>query len=243
MSGTDETDAVSLFQATLNECRHLYVSSGRLCSQQYPHLIQKSGEDFVQLMDDLHRGLVLKIYMSVCQADREWSIPERELAKVLFHHLWGKQLAGEQLRDAAREAAKDSESLEWYSLVRPFDRITPLRERISALETIVMRLANLVARCDGVLKDSEAAAIQSIRDELRLPLRPSPTEEPRKHEERSASSGNAIASMQQHASAVREATAAQARLPASESQVPQPTADLQTVLAELDELIGLSKVK
>jgi SpoVK/Ycf46/Vps4 family AAA+-type ATPase len=100
-----------------------------------------------------------------------------------------------------------------------------------------------VARCDGVLKDSEAAAIQSIRDELRLPLRPSPTEEPRKHEERSASSGKAIASMQQHASAVREATAAQARLPASESQVPQPTADLQTVLAELDELIGLSKVK
>src|SRR3954451_23680691 len=242
MSGTDEIEAVSLFKATLNECRKLYVSSGRLCAQQYPQLIQKSGEDFVQLMDDLHRGLVLKIYMTVCQADREWSTPERELAKVLFLHLWGKQLAGEQLRDAAREAAKDSESLEWYSLVRPFDRIAPLRERISALETVVMRLANLVARADGVLKDSEAAAIQSIRDALRLPSRPLPTEE-RRDEERAASSGQAIASMQQHAPEVREATGADAGRAGSTSQVHQPTADLPSVLAELDELIGLTEVK
>ena len=111
-------------------------------------------------MDDLHRALVLKIYMTVCEADRKWSKPEREMAEVLFEHLWNRRLTGEQLCAAAREAAADSTKLKWYSLIRPFDRIVPLRERIGALETIVMRLANMVARADGVLNEAEAAVIR-----------------------------------------------------------------------------------
>ena len=52
--------------------------------------------------------------------------------------------------------AEDVSKLPWYSLIRPFDRIVPLRDRIGALETVVMRLANLVARADGQLRDQEA---------------------------------------------------------------------------------------
>src|SRR5215213_304142 len=172
MAGDQITDTLSVFRATLEECRKLYVLSGQLCAQQYPHLIQKSGDEFVQLMDDLHRALVLKIYVVVCEADREWSAAERELAEVLFEHLWHKRLTGEQLRATAREAAADSQRIKWYSVIRPFDRIEPLRERVGALETIVLRLANLIGRADGVLHDVEAAAIKTIRDELHLHLRP-----------------------------------------------------------------------
>src|SRR3954462_10972744 len=81
-----------------------------------------------------------------------------------------------------------------------------------------------------------------MRDARRPPSGPRPTEE-RRHEERAASSGQAIVSMQQHAPEVREATGTQAGRAGSTSQIRQPAADLPSVLAELDELIGLAEVK
>jgi SpoVK/Ycf46/Vps4 family AAA+-type ATPase len=242
MLGTDRSDTLSLFKHTLEECRELYVSSGRLCAQQYPQLIEKSGNEFVQLMDDLHRALVLKIYISVCEADRDWSAAEREMAVVLFEHLWNQHLTGDKLAIAARQAAHESEKLKWYSLIRPFDRIAPLRERIGTLETIVMRLANLVGRADNVLKDAEAAAIQSIRDEIRRNLHSLPMNEAANRDDRNAVGGQAIATMQKDAADLRAAT------PSSTAQSKpglmsdaRPT--LEAALKELDELIGLAPIK
>ena len=85
-----------------------------------------SAEQFIALMDDLHRALVLKVYFSVCEADQKWSSRERFLAEELFDHLWGKRLTGEELRTAARRLSEDATKLKWYSIVRPFDQIVPL---------------------------------------------------------------------------------------------------------------------
>jgi hypothetical protein len=247
MSDSDSSNPASLFRTTLEECRELYVSSGKLCAQQYPQLIAQSGEAFVQLMDDLHRALVLKIYITICEADREWSPAERELGEILFEHLWNQRLTGEKLSVAARQAAGESQKLKWYSLVRPFDRIVPLRDRIGTLETIVMRLANLIARADGVLAAKEAAVIQSVRQELHHHLRPVPIDEGTKHDEPNAVSGQAIATMQQDAGTVREAIksrgGATAVAMARESKRGAAQPDLQKALAELDELIGLAPIK
>ena len=246
MLARDPSNTLTLFKATLDECRELYVSSGQLCAQQYPHLITKSGDEFVQLMDDLHRALVLKIYVNVCEADKEWSQPEREMAQVLFEHLWNKRLTGAQLSAAAREGARDAAKLQWYSLIRPFDTIVPLRDRIGALETVAVRLANLVARADGALCDAEAAVIQSIRDELRHHLRQVPIDQPTRHEETTAVSGQAIATMQQDAADVRAATrqVGQAVTDKAVRGVRQAQPDLlEAALKELDQLIGLAPVK
>jgi hypothetical protein len=246
MAGDETTDTLSVFRATLEECRKLYVSSGQLCAQQYPHLIDKKGDEFVQLMDDLHRALVLKIYVVVCEADRKWSQAEREMAEVLFDHLWHRPLTAEQLRATAREAAADSQRINWYSVIRPFDRIEPLRERLGALETMVMRLANLVGRADGVLHEAEAAAIRSIRDELHLHLRPSQHEASEKRIDINANTDKAIATMQQDAAHVRSSTQPASGPAASigrESGVHQAQPDLSQALKELDELIGLAAIK
>ncbi len=206
MLGRDHDTTGSLFRSILDECRELYVSSGKLCAQQFPQLIEQSGDKFVQLMDDLHRALVLKIYVTICEADQQWSPAERELAVILFEHLWNQHLSGEKLCMAAREAAHESEKLKWYSMIRPFDRIAPLRERIGTLETLVMRLANVIARADGTLHEKEAAVIQTIREELRVDLRPVPVDEPTRHDEPHAMSGQAIATMQEDAGGIRHAT-------------------------------------
>ncbi|HVT27162.1 MAG TPA: AAA family ATPase [Lacipirellulaceae bacterium] len=246
MSGRENANSLSLFRSVLDECRELYVSSGKLCAQQYPQLITQSAGDFVQLMDDLHRALVLKIYITICEADREWSPAERQLGTELFQHLWNKRLTCDQLSAAAREAARESSKLQWYSLIRPFDHIAPLRERIGALETIIVRLANLVARADGVLHERESAVIQLIRQELQRDLRAVPIDETKMHDEQQTVGGQAIATMQQDAGTVHKATrqnvgqALPDSRPAATSQA-QP--DLQGALAELDGLIGLAPIK
>lgn len=244
-------DTVSLFRSTLAECRELYLSSGRLCASQYPQLIEQSGSEFVQLMDDLHRGLLLKIYITVCEADRQWSEGERRLGEVLFEHLWGKHLTGDRLGIAAREAAHESEKLAWYSLVRPFDRLPPLRDRRGTLETIIMRLANLIARSDGVLHPNEAAAIQSIHDELESHFGVIPLEHSGRRTTQIPVGTEAIATIQADASGARRATQPSSTETGAGQRVDEAAVaganrrppDLHEALSELDELIGLAPIK
>lgn len=251
------------FSRTLRQCRDLYISSGQLCALEYPQLIRQSGAEFIQLMDDLHRALVLKVYFSICEADRKWSRAERQLAQELFDHLWDRWLEGAQLTETARRAAQDSARLKWYSLVRPFDRLAPLRERVGELETIVIRLANLVARADGRLAPSEADAIRSLQEELHRHLRRLPIEGPDQHEMADAQGPQAIQQIQREAEHIQSATRTAAepegasRSPTGRSQIrtqvefatppKQPAKveqlSLEDALAELKALIGLKRVK
>jgi hypothetical protein len=252
MTAVDIPNSPSLFATTLQECRELYVSSGRLCVHEYPDRVKPAGDKFVELMDDLHRALVLKTYVSICEADRQWSNEERFLAETLFQHLWGKRLTGDNLRTAARRAAADSSKLKWYSLIRPFDKIVPLRERIGTLETLVVRLANIIARADGELKEREAAVIRSIHEELRGHLRPVPIDEPTQHEESNAASQQAIDSIAAGAKDIYAATHLEglektAKPPKKESAKSQTVQankpDLQEAIEELESLIGLDDIK
>jgi hypothetical protein len=256
MSGPDELNPRPLFKRTLDECRELYVSSGRLCAQEFPDRLPRGGDKFVELMDDLHRALLVKVYFTVCEADRQWSDAERNLAEVLFDHLWKQQLTGEKLRAAARQTAQDASKLKWYALVRPFDQIVPLRDRIGTLETLVMRLANLVARADGKLNEKEADVIKSLQDELRHHLRPIPIDEPTQHEVPNAAGDKAIETIKKEADDIYAVTRPHV---AGTFRVPSPSrhadgtstrkpgtpvpATLDDALAELNGLIGLEKIK
>ena len=243
----------SLFRQTLNECRELYVSSGLLCVRQYPRLIPQPGEKFVALMDDLHRALAIKVYFAVCEADHKWSTGERKLAEELFDHLWGQKLTGEKLNIAARHTAQDTVKLEWYSLIRPFDRIAPLRERIGTLETLVMRLANIVARADGDLGPEETAVIKSIQEELYHHLHPIPIDQPSEHYKVAATGQQAIETLKVEARDISAASHpaevaaafAEASRPAvaKASRIVPPPVTLESALAELDALIGLEPIK
>jgi len=256
MSEAKIPDGDSLFRRTLAECRDLYISSATACAREHPHLLPQgkgkrplTAEEFIALMDDLHRGAVLKVYFSVVEADRKWTGRERFLAEELMDHLWGKRLTGEELRTAARKLADDASKLKWYSIVRPFDQIVPLREHVGALETIVMRLANLVARADGELQFSEAAVVKSIQDELHRHLRPIPIDEPNEHAATDAAGQQAIETLKSeagdiYAAASKEGGGRKAKGGRkSKATLAAPAATLEEALAELDALIGLDRVK
>ena len=251
----------SLFSRTLRELSELYVSSAQLCITDYPQLLAEFQGDFLQLMDDLHKALALKVYLTICEADRSWSNQERFLAEVLCHHLWSQWLKDEQLATAMRRASDESLKLKWYSLVRPFDRIAPLRDRVGELETLVVRLANLIARADGRLHEQEAAAIRSIQQELSQHLRQIPIDAPEAQEEAEATAAQALEKLRKQADDIfsaaqkpgeskRKSVASDGAKPISSKSaakkdgapVPAPVT-VEEALAELDQLIGLERIK
>ena len=120
------------FQRALIDCRELYLASGQMVVQQYPNLVE--------------------------DADRHLTVRERSLANALVQHIWRKQLTDDQLNETLMHLSAHAAKLQWYSLLRPFDRIAPLREKIASLETVITRVANIVAKADGVPTINEPVA-------------------------------------------------------------------------------------
>jgi hypothetical protein len=245
MAEFDFFSLVNQFSQSLHDCRDLYRSSARTVVEQHPQLIRGGGDKFLTKMDDLHKGLLLKIYFEVALADRRWVENERTLAQILFEHTWRRTLQGAELREAAEQLAAQSVGLDWYGLVRPFDQIAPLRNRVGELQSIVLRVANIVARADGSVGEREQLAIRHIQDEVDRHLQQVPLDEPSQHAEANRALEPAIDSVERMATDIHQSY----HLPdPSDSQI-QPAASknrevlLQEALSELEPLIGLTDVK
>lgn len=259
-------DLPSHFRQLLGECRELYVSSGQLVVNEHPDSLPDTPEHFIRLMDDLHRALVVKIFITICEADRRWSKNEKFLAEVLLFHLWSQWLNDEPLKAAIAQMSEKATKLKWYSLVRPFDQIAPLRDRVGEIETIVTRLANIIARADGPIRPGEAAHVKLIQDELFLHLRQIPIDEPEERENAHEARIEAIkkilhdanklpdthASSPSTQSTSSQSTATQndpgkvkvdVEVPDDEQVAEEPKLTLEEALAELDQLIGLENIK
>lgn len=243
-----ESELVAGFRSVLESCLDLYRDAGRLCAQQYPHLIQQSPEQFVELMLDLHRGLVVKLFVCMATADRQWAPAEWELAEVVVEHVWGHRLKGESLRMAIDHARQQAHKLAWYSLFRPFDDIAPLRNKIGELETVVTRLANLIAKADGFVHPSELEQLHLIQRELDSCLKRIPLDLPGKHSEATERGTVAAKEIDSEAQQLREAY----QLPQSEKKKTAAPAEidptqrqqmLTDAMAQLNSLIGLSGIK
>lgn len=233
---------LSQFREALDDCRKLYISAGEMCARQHPHLLGQEPGQFIQMMDDLHRGLLVKVFVTVAEADRRWSENERLLAELLFEHVWNRYLSGDDLRSAIQKVSQKSLNLKWFSLIRPFDQVAPLRDRVGELETVVTRLANIVARADTTHCAKAAARVQLIQDELYRHLRPIPIDEPSQHVQADELGGRAIQSVQQEAGRVRqEYNLQQQQSPPVDERSPEER--LAEARAELDGLIGLDAVK
>jgi adenylate kinase family enzyme len=264
MDTLHQTNLALQFDRLLDASRSLYVSSGQLIATEHPELLPASSAHFIGLMEDLHQALVVKIFVTICEADRRWSQREQLLAQRLLMHLWGQSLAGAPLQAAITEMSAKATKLKWYALVRPFDQIAPLRDRVGELETLVTRLANVVARVEGVIGPSEAAHVQRIQDELFLHLRQIPIDDAQQRDEAHGAGVQAIEKIVHdtprlpsvvgenatESSAAGQGTATRgaasqgplANTPSSPSSQ-LPPLSLEAALAELDTLIGLPEIK
>lgn len=242
-SKTNRAALVREFERTLADCQELYRASARRCADEHPELISRSPDSFVRLMDDLHRGLLIKVFVEVARVDWHWSAGELELGGRLIEHIWGKRLAGAELRRAIRHMIDKADELKLPSLVHPFARLAPLAGEVGHLTTIVMRLANLVAKIDGELGPDELDHIKKLQVDLDRHLdRALPLDAPGAHEEAAVAGTRVVKTIAREAAAVRS----QCELTPDESPAPVPksAADvLAESLDELDALIGLTSIK
>ena len=237
MNSTETTRLLGLLRRVLRDCSMLYERCGKWMVRRYPNLIEGDTQEFLELMDDLHRGLIIKVYVDIVRADDRWSATEKQIAAEMIEHLWGNQLRGAELREAATALFSQADALTWESLVAPFVRYPPLEDSKTQVETIAMRLGNLVAKCDGVLRPEEETALHTMQQAIDMALRP-------------AHPDQVLAPL----SGEKEAQSAQAQQQEQQEEAPPPPRNssetdltreerLSQALKELDELIGLDSVK
>lgn len=247
MNDFDDTRLIGMLRRVVSDCGKLYRQSGTWMVRRFPTLLESDTAGFVDLMDDLHRGLLIKVYVTVVRADNRWSAPEKKVAAEMIEHLWDQRLRGNELRDAAMELFKQADLLNWESLVAPFVRYEPLADSKSHVETIVMRLANLVAKCDGELLDEESIALHTLQREIDMALYPA------NPEDLLAPLGSGAGQTGGSQAAARKEKgekAGQAGKPQADGvESTKPLSDeekkkrLDAALEELDDLIGLDVVK
>jgi hypothetical protein len=230
------------FRQALVDCQQLYHSAAQQCVEHHPAAVGDSPQAFFELMEDLGKGLVMKIYSAVAQADRRWSRQEAQLAEIVFEILWKQRLSGDPLREATLQIFEQGDRLRWFSLVRPFEQIAVLGERIDELETVAMRLANLIAKCDGTVTESEAGLLKTIEGEIRSHLRPLALadieDDPDEH-----AAAQAVQEVEAETSSRRSgATAKHVRKAVVPDKRP-PAERLKEALHDLHSLIGLEGIK
>jgi SpoVK/Ycf46/Vps4 family AAA+-type ATPase len=239
-----------MLRESLRECEALYRAGAKLSASECPRRISGDTRKFVRLMIDLHRGLVIKILIEIGQCDRQWHAAEREVAKIVMRHAWGVDVTDASLAQALRNVADQAETLKWDALVEPFTELPPLIEQIPELTVLALRIANLVAKADGHIKPSEAAALRKIERELEAALDARRNEDQRGARPRKGrvniERGGLVKSSQ--VVAVEEQTKDPKRSsePSDEERTVSPEErqrKFEQAMKELDRLVGLEPVK
>ncbi len=238
MNPIDDARLIGMLRRVVRDCGKLYRHCGTWMVKRHPTLIQGNVDQFVALMDDLHRGLLIKVYVTIVRADDRWTGPEKLVAAAMIEHLWGEELVGKQLREAATGLFQQADQLTWDSLVAPFVRYAPLADSKAQVETIVMRLANLVAKCDGQTMPEESLALHTLQREIDAALHPARGDATLAT--LSSASGKTASAHQQ---LKQQAQSSDDDVPTAQISDADRQAKLEKALAELDALIGLDNVK
>lgn len=226
MSAARPSDAVvAEFLHDLKDCEHLFRAAAAETAKADPSV---GGRDFITKMQDLHAGLLLKLFLEVVDADAEPTAGEMVLAGELFAHLWNRYLKPAQAADALQQARLEG-TPDWAVLLSPFQRYEPFRRRRDEMFTILWRVANIVAKADGSVSLDETRTLQSLETQLLNLLRPIQLTGPKEH--------GPIAQQRAH-----QGKSGVPALPAQETP-PPPKEPLEDVLRELEELIGLATIK
>ncbi|TWU63002.1 Stage V sporulation protein K [Crateriforma conspicua] len=224
-------ESIRLYREALQETRTLFIESGKLIRGSYSWLGQGDGDaaSIADQMDDLHQGLVMKVFATVVPDAGFQSMQQRQMGRVLLEHLWGQTVMGSKLRDAVDWLVQTAVQFQWADLVRPFAQIPSIRDRYGELESLVMRMAKLIAAVDGGIDLNEQDCIESIMRQMEISegrtwqsTSPSePAVEPEvNHPEDTDAAREAIDWLRREAQRLRDGAGASAGRPAEPTPMP-----------------------
>jgi hypothetical protein len=233
------------YRELLAECEQLFRSCAEQFAEQHPDLIHDTPEHFLDRMLELHRGLILKVFAEIAQADHRISAGEMKLARELFDHAWHRRLTDDQLKESIFHYSETTH-IRWDSLLWPFERLSAFRGRANEVFALVQRMALTVA---GANKRVDPRAVDNLRwilSEMQRVILPVPMAGGRRDE-----SANPIAPVPPRGRSValrQGESKIEAEVLSEEAQAvrhePRANAEeLSDVLTALDALIGLGAIK
>ncbi len=260
-----DEDLMLELRSSLKEIETLYRAGAMLCGHVCPEELSDGPEYFVDLMMDLQRGLLVKVFVEIAASDRRWNQAEREAALIVLQHVWGDGVCSRDLQEVLQCARDLAESLTWDKLLDVFIRIPALSDQIAELDSLVIRIGNIIAKADDRIVPAEAAALTRIVDSMesvfsrrkrrsennsRAPKTSAVADKPAVAS--AAKSVRQRKSVNERSSEPAKVTAKSTRNTANRTQsaavsVTKKTHQRQTALAaalsELDELVGLETIK
>ena len=243
------------FVDALNVCRHQYVDKTIACVMAKPDLDCEQIEFYFDEIQQRFDQLLIKIFVEVAWSDCIWSNNEGELAKVLLERAFKTRINDRELQSTLEKLYQINSSESWQAVLEPFTILDELIESRPALESSLMKMANIVAKIDGNVTAETIGQLKNIQwqihqfldvpREIDYSTHDQQADEVREliHEaigsaiaEQKVTAGNDSGS----APAVKAQTAEEKR-PAKDPA--QQQALLEEAMAELDKLVGIKEVK
>ncbi|HMF11651.1 MAG TPA: AAA family ATPase, partial [Gemmataceae bacterium] len=240
MSSEFEDDSAQEYRDLLRECKELFRSCAIEFTEQHPDLIHDSPEHFLQRMLDLHRGLVLKVFIEVAQADDRFSRRELALAREVFAHAWHVELSDEQVRESLLHYSETTH-LRWDSLLWPFERLSAFRRRANDLFSLVQRMGLMVAEANRKVDPRALQQLRSMTCEMQRVIQPVPLAGDTTGT--IARPVGRFAERKEGQSGIKQAIQCQQAQAICRSEASAGKESLEDVLAALDALIGLNTIK
>lgn len=239
---TTEADQNTLFvqfHEELRRCQQLFHDGAEQCIESHSRALRQDPKDFRHRMRELHRGLLVKILVEIAQCDWRWTENEYLLAAEVLEHCWGRRLNRAELKESLQEVAARSSELSWDSLCRPFADFPVLQKRVGELRTIVLRIANVVAKIDGYVSPEETDRLKWIDAELERCLVPLPLDDDELWDPARATTDTRLAQEREESRSpgVAKRLADEPLAPGAREQ------QLAAALHELQGLIGLDCIK
>jgi hypothetical protein len=222
----------------LQEGQELYQRCAAEYMRQSPHAAQDA-RTFQSQIQDLFRGLVLKVLHGMVLADRKLGVNELALSHVILSQLWRRPFDNANVR-AVLIKHSEQDPYRWEDLLWPFERLPPFQERAVELQTLILRLGQVLAQADGLIHEQEGRHLRWLHAELQRVLHPlradisGPEEESARQPPRMA--GGRRAAQQTQQQYAQEDVNQPLPVPAEVAALPQ-------LLHELEGLIGLAAIK
>ena len=266
-------ESIRLYREAIQQTQLLYIESGELVRGSYGWLNGGDSADAADAasvadqMNDLHQGFLMKVFAAVVPSVDGRSMEQRQLGRALLEHIWGKSVMGSQLHEAVDWLIEASKGFEWRDLVRPFAELPAIRDRWSELETLAMRMANLLASVDGEVTVADNKNLDSMRAQFaELQGNTPDVRETRDHQADTDNARDALKWLRDEARRLREGVGPSAaekptpmagpggsgsdkkpkeRTPKDNAPVDDRTPEqrLADARAKLDRLVGLEHVK
>ena len=266
-------ESIRLYRDALKETQALYIESGELIRGSYGWLNGGDSDEaaaagtVADQMNDLHQGFLMKVFAAVVPTVDGRTMEQRQLGRALLEHIWGKSVMGSQLHEAVDWLIGASKGFEWTELVRPFAEIPAIRDRWSELETLAMRMANLLTSVDGDVSVADNKNLEKMRTQFaEMQGRTAQSPETRDHQADTDNARDALKWLRDEAKRLREGvgpSAAEKPTPMAgpggsgadkkpKERTPKqaepaddrtPEQRLADARAKLDRLVGLDHVK